>query len=200
MLRGKITNVESLAYKNHDLLNFDPNDLKNFTKNQYFDGIPPALKKIAKGNPLTQVQDIIKTSTILVQTVSPTYSNNNYSNISYGTPFQISSLGRLYKYSVTKVLMYGSGYTLNLPSLMQPLITYVVKFVKPTNTGIYTIYTKSNEKISYNNGSFRSVKFNNNSTTNDYILLANINISGYNSNWLVIGISENLSGFDFSYN
>jgi hypothetical protein len=200
MLRGKITNIESIANKNYNLLNSELDDLNYFIKNKYFDGIPPTLRKIVKGNPLTQVQDIIKTSNILVQSVSPTYSNNRYTNISYGTPFQILSLGRLYKYSVTKVEMLGSRYTLILPSLLEPLLTYVVKFVKPNNFGVFTILTKSNEKISYNNGSFRSVKFNNNSTANDYIVLANINISGYNSNWLVIGISENLSGFDFSYN
>ena len=200
MLRGKIKNIESIANKNYNLLNSELSDLKNFQKSQYFDGIPPTLRNIVKGNPLTQAQDIIKTSTILAQSVSPTYSNNLYNNISYGTPFQVSFLGRLYKYSVTKVEMLGTGYTLNLPQLLEPLLNYVVKFVKSNNNGVFTIFTKSNEKISYNNGSFRSVKFNNNSTINDYILLANINISGYNSNWLVIGISENLSGFDFSYN
>ena len=70
MLRGKITNIESIANNNYNLLNSELDDLNYFTKNKYFDGIPPTLRKIVKGNPLTQVQDIIKTSNIFTSIFS----------------------------------------------------------------------------------------------------------------------------------
>lgn len=199
MLRGRAINIDRIASQNYNDLNFDLADLKNFKRNTNFDGISPPLKKLVKDNPLTQVQYIIKTAPMVVDSVSPTFSSNENLVINYGTPFEMIIAGRNRRFTATKVEMFGSGYTLNLPVLLEPLLIYVIKYVKNTDSGTYTIYTKSNEKISYGNGSFRSVTFNSNSKKNDYILLANINIEGYNSNWLVIGISENLSSFDFSF-
>lgn len=199
MLRGRAINTDRIASQNYNELNFDLADLKNFRKNTNFDGIPPPLRRLVKDNPLTQVQFIIKTAPMVVESVSPTFSSNEKLVFNYGTPFEMIVADRLRRFSATKVEMFGSGYTLNLPTILEPLIVYVIKYVKNTDTGTYTIYTKSNEKISYGNGSFRSVTFNANSKKNDYILLANINIVGYNSNWLVIGISENPSGFNFSF-
>ncbi len=199
MLRGRAINTDRIASQNHNDLNLNITDLTKFRKNNFFDGIPPTLRRIVKDNPLTQVQYIIKTAPLVVESVSPTFSSNDNLVFNYGTPFETMVAGRPRRFTATKVEMYGSGYTLNLPVILEPLLIYVIKYIKNTDDGIYTIYTKSNEKISYGNGSFRSITFNANSKKNDYILLANINIVGYNSNWLVIGISDNLSSFDFSY-
>ncbi len=196
MLRGRVTNIEQMANRSFNILNSE--NLRT-QSNKYYDGIPPKLSRVVRDNPITRVEKIIQTSAIVIDTVPPTYASNSNINFNYGTPFEIRSLDRMDKYSVTNVKLNGSGYTLTLPSLLQPELIYVVQFTKASSTGTYTITSKSNEKISFGNGTFRSVTFNANSKENDYILLANINISNYNSKWLVIGISKDLTSFDFSY-
>lgn len=196
MLKGKVINIDQIASRSFDNLNFE--NIQTLSGNQY-NLLPSALRRIVKGNPITQAERIIQTSLIIVDSVPPTYASNSNTNFNYGTTFELRSLDRMNKYSVTNVQLNGSGYTLTLPSLLQPLLIYVVKYRKPSDSGTYTINSRSNEKISFGNGSFRSVTFGPNSKAGDYITMANINIAGYNSNWLVIGISPDLNSFDFSY-
>ena len=73
MLRGRVTNIEQLANRSFNILNFENTPARG---NQYYDGIPPALRRIVKGNPITQVEKIIQISTIVVDTVPPTYASN----------------------------------------------------------------------------------------------------------------------------
>ncbi len=196
MLRGQNTNINSIATRGYYKLN---GDAKSYVPNRYFDGKPPIVPANVRNNPITQVQRILQIAPILADSAPPTYTSNTVTVFNYGSPVQVYYLGRINRFSSTKVEMTGTGYTINLPVLLEPLLIYVMKFIKTTDTGTYTIYAKSNEKISYNNGKFRSVKFNSTSKKNDYILIVNINISNYNSEWLVIGMSDNSSGFDFEY-
>ena len=39
-------------------------------------------------------------------------------------------LGRKQRFSTLRVEMYGMDYTINLPVVLEPIINYVIKFVK----------------------------------------------------------------------
>ncbi len=187
-------NTQQIAIQNYKKLTTNIDSEKNFARIKYFDGVAPPLLKTASLDPRVQVTRILQTAPILADKVTPYRTSNTNTLIHSGSSFQQPYLGRIQKYTVSTIYMDGLGYTLNLPLILEPVITYVYKFVKQTdsdpNTEQYTIQTTGREKISYLNGTFTKAVFNSNSKKGDYLLLVNINIDRYNSQWLVVGFSE----------
>ncbi len=184
-------NTQQIAIQNHKKLT--SKDEKQFDRIKYFDGIPPPLYKTASLDPRIQVTRIIEMCPILVQKVTPYRTSNTNTQLPHGGSIQQPYLGRIQKYNVSTIYMDGLEYTLKLPIVLEPVINYVYKFVKKTDTAPsaeqYIITTTSSEKISYANGTFTKATFNANSKYDDYLLLVNINIDRYNSQWLVIGLT-----------